>query len=233
MAQVVADMGVKIVTTGAGNPGKYMKLWKDAGIFVMPVVAGATLAMRLESQGADAVIAEGSESGGHIGDLTTMAIVPQVKAKVKIPVIAAGGVASGSQLLAALALGASGVQMGTALLVSEECPIHTNYKQAILDAKDNSTTVTGRTAGVPVRIIKNQMAREYLKLEKAGATIEELEKFTVGSLRKAVFDGDIKRGSLMAGQIAGQLNEIKPLRKIFEEIYNDYKVRLSQMKEEL
>jgi enoyl-[acyl-carrier protein] reductase II len=218
MAELLVREGVQVVTTGAGSPAKYMEMWKTAGIKVIPVVAGAALARRLESQGADMVIAEGTESGGHVGESTTMALVPQVVDAVNIPVIAAGGIADSRQLLAAFALGAVGVQMGTCLLVSEECPIHENYKQALLAAKDNGTVVTGRINGSPVRILKNSMAREYLKQEKAGADKMELEKFTLGSLRRAVFDGDVQNGSLMAGQVAGQLHEIRPLRQIFEEL---------------
>ena len=222
MAEMVIEEEVPVLTTGAGNPGKYMEKWKAAGIKVFPVVSSVALAKRLAGSGADGVIAEGCESGGHIGELTTMAIVPQVADAVEIPVIAAGGIACGRQLAAAFALGACGVQVGTCLLVSEECPIHENYKQAILKARDNDTTVTGRTVGAPVRIIKNSMAREYLRLEKEGAGLMELEKYTLGSLRRAVAEGDVKNGSLMAGQVAGQLKEILPLRDIFRQIMAEY-----------
>lgn len=218
MAQIVVEEGVKIVTTGAGNPGKYIPAWKEAGIFVMPVVASTMLAQRMERAGADAVIAEGTESGGHVGEMTTMALVPQVVDAVKIPVIAAGGIADGRQLAAALALGAIGVQVGTCLLAAEECPIHEAYKQAVIDSGDNGTMVTGRIAGIPVRILKNQMAREYVKNEKAGMDKMELEKFTLGALRKAVFDGDTKTGSLMAGQVAAQIKEVRPAAVILEEL---------------
>ncbi len=218
MAELLVSEGVKVVTTGAGSPAKYMAMWKAAGVKVIPVVSGAALARRLEQQGADLVIAEGTESGGHVGELTTMALVPQVVDAVDIPVIAAGGIADSRQLTAAFALGACGAQLGTCLLVSEECPIHANYKQAVLDAKDNSTVVTGRIGGSPTRVLKNGMTREYLKLEKAGAEKLELEKYTLGSLRRAVFEGDVKMGSLMAGQVAGQLHEIRPLREIFTEL---------------
>ncbi len=218
MAELLVREGVPVVTTGAGSPSKYMEMWKAAGIKVAPVVSGAALARRLEQAGADLLIAEGCESGGHIGELTTMALVPQVVDAVQLPVVAAGGIADSRQLLAAFALGAVGAQLGTCLLVSEECPIHANYKEAVLKARDNSTTVTGRIAGAPVRILKNAMTRDYLKLEKSGAELLELEKFTLGSLRRAVFDGDVQRGSLMAGQVAGLLKEIKPLRQIFEEL---------------
>lgn len=218
MAELLVREGVPVVTTGAGSPSKYMEMWKAAGIKVAPVVSGAALARRLEQAGADLLIAEGCESGGHIGELTTMALVPQVVDAVQLPVVAAGGIADSRQLLAAFALGAVGAQLGTCLLVSEECPIHANYKEAVLKARDNSTTVTGRIAGAPVRILKNAMTRDYLKLEKSGAELLELEKFTLGSLRRAVFDGDVQRGSLMAGQVAGLLKEIKPLRQIFEDL---------------
>ena len=218
MAELLVREGVPVVTTGAGSPSKYMEMWKAAGIKVAPVVSGAALARRLEQAGADLLIAEGCESGGHIGELTTMALVPQVVDAVQLPVVAAGGIADSRQLLAAFALGAVGAQLGTCLLVSEECPIHANYKEAVLKARDNSTTVTGRIAGAPVRILKNAMTRDYLKLEKSGAELLELEKFTLGGLRRAVFDGDVQRGSLMAGQVAGLLKESKPLRQIFEEL---------------
>ena len=218
MAQVVVEEGVPVVTTGAGNPGKYIAAWKAAGIKVLPVVAAATLAVHLERVGADAVIAEGTESGGHVGEMTTMALVPQVCDAVHIPVIAAGGIADGRQLAAAYALGACGVQLGTCLLVSEECPIHENYKAALLKARDSDTIVTGRTGGAPVRVLKNRMSREYVRQEKAGADKMELEKYTLGSQRRAVFEGDTVTGSLMAGQVAGMLHEIRPLRAIFEDL---------------
>lgn len=222
MAELIVEEGIKVVTTGAGNPSKYVENWKAHGMIIMPVVSAVALAKKMESMGVDAVIAEGTESGGHVGEMTTMTLVPQVVDAVSIPVIAAGGIADGRQLAAAFALGASGVQLGTCLLVSEECPIHAAYKEAVLKAKDNSTIVTGRIAGTPVRIIKNTMAREYVKQEKAGADKMELEKFTLGSLKRAVFEGDITNGSLMAGQVAGQLKEIKPLKKILDEMYAGY-----------
>ena len=221
MAKVVVEEGVKVVTTGAGVPSQYVPAWKEAGIKVFPVVAATALVRRLAPLGVDGFIAEGTESGGHVGELTTMALVPQVKAMTDVPVIAAGGIASGRQLAAAFALGACGAQIGTCLLVSQECPIHENYKQALLKAKDSDTTVTGRSVGAPVRILKNQMAREYLAKEREGADKMELEKYTLGSLRRAVFDGDTKTGSLMAGQVAGMLHEIRPLRDILEELWHD------------
>lgn len=218
MAQMIAEKGVRIVTTGAGMPGKYMELWKAHGMKVFPVTSSLAMALRMERQGADAIIAEGTESGGHVGEMTTMALVPQMCDGLKIPVIAAGGIADGRQLAAAYALGACGVQMGTCLLVAEECPIHESYKQALLDAKDNGTVVTGRIGGTPVRILKNKMAREYVKREKEGADKMELERFTLGSLRRAVFEGDTRTGSLMAGQVSGQLHEKKPLAEIFADL---------------
>ncbi len=233
IAQVILEEGVQVVTTGAGNPGQYIPAWKEAGIKVIPVVAAAVLAKRLSRYGVDAFVAEGMESGGHVGEMTTMALVPQVIDAVDVPVIAAGGIASGKQLAAALALGACGVQVGTCLLVSEECPIHDNYKQAILKAKDSDTTVTGRSVNAPVRILKNQMSREYLKLERAGAERMELEKFTLGSLRRAVFDGDVKTGSLMCGQNAGLLHEIRPLRTILEEMCSGCRDTVRRLAEEV
>ena len=218
LAKVVVEEGVQVVTTGAGNPGKYIPAWKEAGIKVFPVVAAPILARRLERYGIDGVIAEGTESGGHVGEMTTMALVPQVADAVRVPVIAAGGIADGRQLAAAFALGACGVQLGTCLLASPECPIHDNYKQAILKAGPNDTTVTGRSGGAPVRVLKNRMAREYLRMEKENLPLEELEQLTLGSLRRAVFDGDLDTGSLMAGQVAGMVHEIRPLRQIFEEL---------------
>ncbi len=221
VAKVVAEEKVKVVTTGAGLPGKYIPMWKDAGLLVFPVVASTSMVKLLAPLGIDGVIAEGTESGGHVGELTTMALVPQVCDVTDLPVVAAGGIASGRQLAAAYALGACGVQVGTCLLVSEECPIHINYKNAVIKAKDSDTTVTGRSVNAPVRILKNQMSREYLKRERAGADRMELEQYTLGSLRRAVFDGDTKQGSLMAGQVAGMLHEIRPLRTIFEEMTAD------------
>lgn len=219
MAGVIAQERVAVVTTGAGNPGKYIGMWKAAGIKVIPVVAATVLAKRLEKEGVDALIAEGTESGGHVGEMTTMALVPQVADSVRIPVVAAGGIADGRQLAAAFLLGACGVQLGTCLLVSEECPIHENYKAALLRAKDSDTVVTGRSVGGPVRALKNKMTRRYLALEKEGASLEELEKCALGGLRRAVLEGDIENGSLMAGQVAGMLRAIRPVREIFEELY--------------
>ena len=222
LARVVVEEGVQVVTTGAGNPGKYVPAWKEAGIKVFPVVAAPVLAKRLERYGIDGVIAEGTESGGHVGEMTTMALVPQVADAVSVPVIAAGGIADGRQLAAAFALGACGVQVGTCLLASEECPIHDNYKQTVLKAGANDTVVTGRSGGAPVRVLKNKMAREYLRMEKQNLPLEEMEKLTLGSLRRAVFDGDVDTGSFMAGQVAGMVHAIRPLRQIFEELMAGY-----------
>ena len=185
---------------------------------MFPVVAAPILAKRLERYHVDGFIAEGTESGGHVGEMTTMALVPQVVDAVSAPVIAAGGIADGRQMAAAYALGACGVQVGTCLLVSEECPIHPNYKQALIKAGANDTVVTGRTTGAPVRVLKNKMARQYLEMEKENMPLAEREKLTLGSLRRAVFDGDLDTGSFMSGQVAGMLHEVKPLRKIFEEM---------------
>ena len=221
IADLLVKEKIKIITTGAGTPGKYMEKWKEMGAIVIPVIASSALARRVEKQGADAVIAEGGESGGHVGDMTTMALVPQIVDCVDIPVIAAGGIADGRQFAAAMCLGAQGVQVGTCLLVSEECPVHDNYKQELIKAKDNSTTVTGRSLNAPVRIIKNQMAREYLKLESEAASREELEQITLGGLRRAVTDGDMKTGSVMAGQVCGQLKEVRPIADILSDIYEN------------
>ena len=222
LAKVVAEEGVQVVTTGAGNPGKYVPAWKEAGIKVFPVVAAPVLAKRLERYGIDGVIAEGCESGGHIGEMATMALVPQVADAVSVPVIAAGGIADGRQLCAAFALGACGAQVGTVLLASAECPIHENYKSAVVKAGANDTTVTGRSGGAPVRVLKNKMAREYLRMEKQNLPLEEMEKLTLGSLRRAVFDGDVDTGSFMAGQVAGMVHAIRPLRQIFEDLMAGY-----------
>ena len=230
-AQIVVEEGVRVVTTGAGNPGKYLPQWKQAGITVIPVVSAALLARHLEKMGADALIAEGTESGGHVGEMTTMALVPQVVDAVNLPVIAAGGIADGRQMAAALALGACGVQVGTCLLVSEECPIHPNYKATLLKAKDSDTIVTGRIGGTPVRVLKNRMSREYVRQEKAGADKMELEKFTLGSLRRAVFEGDTNTGSLMAGQVCGMLHEIRPVADILAELDQGARQRIAALQE--
>jgi len=221
IAQMVTEEKVQVVTTGAGNPGPYMEAWKKAGIIVIPVVPSVALAKRVERNGANAVIVEGTEAGGHIGELTTMVLVPQVVDAVKIPVIAAGGIADRRGVLAAFALGAKGVQVGTVMLASEECPIHENYKRKVIEAGDTDTVVTGRTTGAPVRVIKNKMARVYLDMAAKGATLEELERLTLGSLRRAVFEGDVDNGSLMAGQIAGLVKEVRPVKQIIEDLFAD------------
>ncbi|MBD5457774.1 MAG: enoyl-[acyl-carrier-protein] reductase FabK [Lachnospiraceae bacterium] len=218
IAQVVVDEGVKVVTTGAGNPGKYMAMWKKAGIKVIPVVASAALAKMMERAGADAVVAEGMESGGHIGETTTMALVPQVVDAVSIPVIAAGGIADGRGFAAAMMLGAQAVQMGTRFIVARESTVHENYKQKVISAKDIDTAVTGRSTGHPIRCIRNKTTREYLKLEKEGATLEELEKLTLGGLRRAVVEGDVAGGSIMAGQIAGLVKKEQTCAEMIQEI---------------
>ncbi len=218
VAQVVAEEGVKVVTTGAGNPEKYMKLWKKSGIKVIPVVASAALAKRMERCGADAVVAEGCEAGGHIGENTTMCLVPQIVDAVKIPVIAAGGIADGRGMAAAFMLGAKGVQMGTHFIVTDECQVHEAYKERILKAKDIDSRVTGRSTGHPVRALRNDMTKRYLELEKKGASFEELEQLTLGGLRKAVVDGDVKDGSVMAGQIAGLVKERMSCKELLDRL---------------
>ncbi|MBM6797528.1 enoyl-[acyl-carrier-protein] reductase FabK [Coprobacillus cateniformis] len=218
IVDVIIEEGVPVVTTGAGNPGAYMAKFKEAGIKVFPVVPSVGLAKRMERAGADALIVEGGESGGHVGEMTTMALVPQVVDAVNIPVIAAGGIADGRGMIAAFALGACGVQVGTCLLVADECPIHENYKEAVIKAKDTDTVVTGKSVNTPVRSLKNQMTREYLKLEGHIESREELEKLTLGGLRKAVHDGDVKTGSVMMGQIAGMIQEKKPMQQILNEM---------------
>lgn len=220
-AKVAAEAKVPVITTGAGIPTKYLPMWREAGSKIIPVAAAPIMAKHFEKLGVDAVIAEGTESGGHVGEMTTMALIPQVVSEVDIPVIAAGGFASGGQMASAFLMGACGVQIGTCLLVSEECPIHENYKQALIKAKGSDTIVTGRSAGAPVRVVKNKMAREYVALEKKGVDKMELEKLTLGSLRRAVFDGDTDTGSLMSGQVCGQLKEIRSVKDIIEEMWND------------
>ena len=222
LADIAIEEGVKVITTGAGNPGKFMERWKQAGIIVIPVVASVALAKRMERCGADAVIAEGCEAGGHIGKLTTMVLLPQVVDAVNIPVIGAGGIADGRGIAAAFALGASGIQVGTRFLVSEECQIHDNYKNAVIKSKDIDTVVTGRCTGHPVQVLKNKLAKEYLKLEKNNVSFDKLEELGRGALKKAVVDGDIENGSLMAGQISGMLKKVQTSKEIIEEMFNEY-----------
>ena len=221
VAKVVAEEGVKVVTTGAGTPEKYMKLWKDAGIKVIPVVASVALAKRMERCGADAVVAEGSEAGGHIGENTTMVLVPQIADAVSIPVIAAGGIADGRGVAASLMLGASAVQVGTHFVVTKESVVHENYKKCIIKAKDIDSKVTGRSTGHPIRVLRNQMTKEYLRLEKEGASFEELEKLTLGALRKAVVEGDVVNGSLMAGLSAGLVKEEFSCRELIQKLMSE------------
>ena len=221
VAKVVAEEGVKVVTTGAGNPEKYMKLWKDAGIKVIPVVASVALAKRMERCGADAVVAEGSEAGGHIGENTTMVLVPQIADAVSIPVIAAGGIADGRGVAASLMLGASAVQVGTHFVVTKESVVHENYKKCIIKAKDIDSKVTGRSTGHPIRVLRNQMTKEYLRLEKEGASFEELEKLTLGALRKAVVEGDVVNGSLMAGLSSGLVKEEFSCRELIQKLMSE------------
>lgn len=222
LADIAIEEGVKVITTGAGNPGKFMERWKQAGIIVIPVVASVALAKRMERCGADAVIAEGCEAGGHIGKLTTMVLLPQVVDAVNIPVIGAGGIADGRGIAAAFALGASGIQVGTRFLVSEECQIHDNYKNTVIKSKDIDTVVTGRCTGHPVQVLKNKLAKEYLKLEKNSVSFDKLEELGRGALKKAVVDGDIENGSLMAGQISGMLKKVQTSKEIIEEMFNEY-----------
>ena len=218
VAKVIVEEGVKVVTTGAGNPEKYMEMWKAAGIKVIPVVASVALAKRMERYGADAVVAEGTESGGHIGEATTMTLVPQVVDAVSIPVIAAGGIGDGRGIAAAFMLGAEAVQMGTRFLVAKECTVHQNYKDRVLMAKYIDSTVTGRTHGHPVRCLRNQMTREYVKLENEGKSFEELEYLTLGTLRKAVQEGDVTNGTVMAGQIAGMVSKEQTCKEMIDEM---------------
>ena len=218
VAKVVVEEQVPVVTTGAGSPEKYMKMWKEAGIKVIPVVASVALAKRMERCGADALVAEGSEAGGHIGENTTMVLVPQIADAVKIPVIAAGGVADGRGMAAAFMLGAQGVQIGTRFVASVEAQVHENYKNYIVKAKDIDSRVTGRSTGHPVRALRNQMTKLYLEKEQEGVPFEELELLTLGSLRKAVVDGDVVNGSVMAGQSAAMIHDILPCKEIIEKL---------------
>lgn len=219
LVQVIVEEGIKIVTTGAGTPAPYMATFKENGIKVIPVIPSVKIAKKMEVLGADAVVAEGTEAGGHVGETTTMALLPQVVSAVSIPVIGAGGIADGRGIAAAFALGAQGVQVGTRFLTTVECPTHENFKQAVIQADDTSTTVTGRSIGGPVRSIKNSMIAEYLKLENEHASRDELEKISLGSLRKAVFEGDTDHGSVMAGQICGLCNEITTVEKMITEMF--------------
>lgn len=228
VAQVIVEEGVKVVTTGAGNPAKFMELWKNAGVRVIPVVASVAMARLMERTGADAVVAEGMESGGHIGSTTTMALVPQVVDAVSVPVIAAGGIGDGRGFAASIMLGAEAVQIGTRFVVARESIVHANYKQQVVKAKDIDSTVTGMSTGHPVRSLRNKMTKEYLKLEKEGADFMELEKLTLGSLRKAVVEGDVVNGTLMAGQIAGLIKEEQTCNEIIQDIMGQAKALLQR-----
>lgn len=232
LAKVVIEERVDVVTTGAGSPGKYIEDWKNAGIVVIPVIPSVAYAKRMESMGADALVAEGTEAGGHIGELTTMVLVPQVTEAVKIPVIAAGGIADGRGVAAAFMLGAQGVQVGTRFLCCDECTIHDQYKQMVLKARDIDTTVTGRSGGHPVRVLKNKLTRSLLELEKKGATFEEMESITIGSLRRAVQEGNIDEGSFMAGQSAGMVRSIQPAAEIIREMFAEAEARLLAVRPE-
>ena len=221
VAKIVVEEGIQAVTTGAGNPEKYMPMWKEAGVKVIPVVASVAMAKRMERYGADAVVAEGMEAGGHIGNQTTMALIPQIVDAVNIPVIAAGGIGDGRGVAASFMLGAEGVQMGTRFVATVECNVHDNYKQTVIKAKDIDTRVTGRTTGHPVRALRNQMTKEYLEKEAAGAGFEELEGLTLGGLRKAVVEGDVKTGSVMSGQIAGMVKDVPTCKELMERLISE------------
>lgn len=227
VAQAVVEEGVKVVTTGAGNPAKFIEMWKRAGIKVIPVVASVAMAKMMEKAGADAVVAEGTESGGHIGSATTMALVPQIADAVRIPVIAAGGIGDGRGIAAAFMLGAKAVQMGTRFIVAKESIAHPNYKERVIKAKDIDSEVTGRSTGHPIRVLRNHMTREYLKMEAEGVSFEELEILTLGSLRKAVMEGDVVNGSLMAGQIAGLIKKEQSCKEMIEEMMKEAESLLS------
>jgi thiazole biosynthesis protein thiG len=227
---VVIEEGVGIVTTGAGTPRKYMPKLKEAGIKVIPVIPSVKAAKKMEELGCDAVVVEGMEAGGHVGESTTMALLPQVTSAVNIPVIAAGGIADGRGVAAAYCLGASGVQMGTVFLATEECPVSENYKNAILEAVDTSTTLTGTKFGAPVRGIKNELTKRYHELEEKSSTLMELEELTLGSLRKAAYEGDVENGSIMSGQIAGLVNEIRPVKDVIEGIFEEAQKVLEETK---
>ena len=227
---VIIDEGVGIVTTGAGTPRKYMPKLKEAGIKVIPVIPSVKAAKKMEELGCDAVVVEGMEAGGHVGESTTMALLPQVTRAVNIPVIAAGGIADGRGVAAAYCLGASGVQMGTVFLATEECPVSENYKNAILEAVDTSTTLTGTKFGAPVRGIKNELTKRYHELEEKSSTLMELEELTLGSLRKAAYEGDVENGSIMSGQIAGLVNEIRPVKDVIEGIFEEAQKVLEETK---
>lgn len=229
LAQLVIEEGVPVVTTGAGNPGKFMAAWKEAGVKVIPVVPSVALAKRMERSGADAVIAEGTESGGHIGENTTMCLVPQVVDAVDIPVLAAGGIADGRGIAASFMLGAEGVQVGTRFLAADECQINPVYKELVVKAKDTDSVVTGRYTGHPCRNVKTKFSKMLANGEKDGSlTPEQFEEVTLGSLRKAVQDGNLDEGSFLCGAIAGMIKEVKPCKDIIEEMFGEAEALLSK-----
>lgn len=232
IAKLVCEEGVKVITTGAGNPGKYMDMWKSHGIKVIPVVPSVALAKRMERSGADALVVEGGEAGGHIGDLTTMVLVPQVVDAVSLPVIAAGGIGDGRGVSAAFMLGASGVQVGTRFLLANECTVHDNYKKKVMNAKDTDTVVTGRFTGHPVRVLKNKLTRKLVTLEKDGISEEEFNVLGTGALKKAVVDGNMDEGSIMAGQIAGLVNKRQSCDEIIKELFTEASEVIERFKEE-
>lgn len=229
IAKLVCDEQIAVVTTGAGSPGKYIEDWKKHNVKVIPVVPSVAIAKRMEKFGADAVIVEGMEAGGHIGQLTTMSLVPQVVDAVDIPVIAAGGIGDGRGIAASLMLGACGVQMGTRFLVSDECKVHENYKDRVLNAKDIDTEVTGTSTSHPVRVLRNKLTREYIKLEKTNANPTEIEALGKGALRRAVVDGDINNGSVMAGQIAGLISKKQSCEEIINELMSELDLVLGRV----
>lgn len=229
IAKIVCEENVSVVTTGAGSPGKYMKDWKENNIKVIPVVPSVAIAKRMEKFGADAVIVEGMEAGGHIGQLTTMSLVPQVVDAISIPVIAAGGIGDGRGIAASFMLGACGVQMGTRFLVSSECNVHDNYKEKVLNARDIDSEVTGISTSHPVRVLRNKLTREYIKLEKSNADISEIEALGKGALRKAVIDGDVENGSVMAGQIAGLIKKKQSCKEIINELVYEFEETLRRI----
>lgn len=233
VAKVVAEEGVKVVTTGAGNPGKYMEIWKESGIKVIPVVPSVAIAKRMEKGGADAVVVEGCEAGGHIGELTTMVLVPQVVDAVSIPVIAAGGIGDGRGFAAALMLGAKGIQIGTRFLVAEECQIHEAYKERVLKATDIDTVVTARSTGHPVRSLRNHLTREYVQLEKQGADLKAIEQLGSGALYRAVVEGDVVKGAVMAGQIAGLIKKRQKAAEIIQELMQELQEVIEQKNKQI
>lgn len=229
MAEIIIEEGVPVVTTGAGNPGKYIDAWKAAGVKVFPVISNTSLAKRMERYDIDGIIAEGNEAGGHISAMTTMTLIHEMARELKVPIIAAGGISSGQQMLSSKVLGAIGVQIGTLFLTSEECPIHENYKEKLISSNSNNVTVIGNISGLPVRVLKNRMTREYLRQEKLGVDKMELEKFTLGSLKKAVLHGDVDEGSIMAGLSIGSISEIRSLKEILEGLDMEYEKELEKI----